>query len=282
MKNLLVPVDFSEPAKHAAQYAMALASHINAERMTLYNAFQQPMPTDPLLLEPSMNAMEIYNISDLGEISREHLERFKETIAADAPPGLQLEAIGEYNALTEGIQEVCASQHINLVITGITVGDKLTEALVGSHALDIAKTITTPVLIVPQEAGYKPIENILFACDYKQVAETTPVWALANMVTATKAKLHVVHVKETGKQDEEMITGSTVLKTLLQDISPSFYELEGTDFIDTINRFIDEHHIDLIVAIPKKHGFFEGWFRKRHVKTLAFHTHIPLMLIHED
>lgn len=282
MKNILVPVDFSEPAKHAARYAIALAEHLNAERIILYNAYQQPMPADPLLIEPTMNAMEVFNVSDLGEISRDHLQRFKKEIQSDAPASLQIEVIGEFNELTEGIQEICKAHQIDLVVTGITVGDKFTETLVGSHALDIAKQVTTPVLVVPQEAAYKSIQNILFACDYKQVAKTTPVLPLQKIITETGANLHVIHVKETDKKEEALAAGSATLKQLLGNISPQFHEVQNFNFAEAINTFVAQHDINLLVAIPKKHGFFDGLFRKSHIKTLAFHTHVPLLLMHED
>lgn len=281
MKQILVPVDFSEPAKHAARYTMALAEHLNAGRVILYNAYQQPMPADPLLIEPTMNAMEVYNISDLGEISREHLQRFKKEIESDAPVSLQIDVIGEFNELTEGIEEVCKANQIDLIVTGITVGDKL-ATLGGSHALDIAKQVTTPVLIVPQEAAYKPIHNILFACDYKQVAKTTPVLPLQKVINETGASLHIVHIKETERKEDSLVEGSNTLKRLLQDVSPQFYEIQNPSFTEAINSFVAQHDIDLVVAIPKKHGFFDGLFRKSHIKTLAFHTHIPLMLMHEE
>ena len=281
MKHILVPVDFSEPAKHAAHYAIALAEHLNAERVILYNAYQQPMPADPLLIEPTMNAMEVYNVSDLSEISRDHLQRFKKEIQSDVPASLQIEVIGEFNELTEGIQEICKAHRIDLVVTGITLGDRFTETLVGSHALDIAKQITTPVLIVPPEAGYKPIQNILFACDYKQVAKTTPVLPLQKIITETGARLHVVHVKETEKK-ESLAGGSAMLKQLLGEALPQFYEVQNPNFAEAISTFVAQHDINLVVAIPKKHGFFEGLFRKSHIKTLAFHTHVPLLLMHED
>ncbi len=281
MKHILVPIDFSEPAKHATYYAIALATHLNAEKIILYNAYQQPMPADPMLIEPTMNAMEVYNVAELGDISKEHLQHFKNEIQSKVPASIQLETIGEFNDITEGIREVCTSQQIDLVVTGITVGDKLTEALVGSHALDIAKQVTVPVLIVPQEADYKPIQNILFACDYKQVAETTPVLPLQHIVAETGASLHVLHVKESDKKDDAILSGSATIKNLLQDASPQFHEIQNTDFAAAINNFVTQNNIDLVVAIPKKHGFFQGLFRKSHIKTLAFHTHLPLMLMHE-
>ena len=282
MKHILVPIDFSEPSKHAAHYATALAEHLNAEKLILYNAYQQPMPADPLLIEPTMNAMEVYNVSELSDISREHLNRFKDEIQLDAPASLQVEVIGEFNDLIEGIEEVCASQQIDLVVTGITIGDRLTETLVGSHAIDIAKQITTPVLIVPHEADYKPIRTILFACDYKQVAETTPVLPLQNILTETGANLLVLHVKESDKKDDGLLAGSDALKNLLHEAEPQFFEVQNSNFAEAINTFIAKNNVDLVVAIPKKHGFFEGLFRKSHIKTLAFHAHVPLMLMHEE
>ena len=281
MSTFLVPVDFSEPSKHAAYYAIALAKHLNAQKVILYNAYQQPMPADPMLIEPTMNAMEVYNITELGDISREHLTKFKAELQQEATTSLQLEIIGEFNDLTEGIEEVCAAQNIDLVVTGISIGDKLTETLVGSHAVDIARQITTPVLIVPHEAGYKPIQNILFACDYKQVAATTPVRPIERFVSETGALLHVLHINEMAKE-VDLTTETGTLKKILQNVSAQYHTIQSNDFLKAINAFIEEHNISLVVAIPKKHGFFEGLFRRSHVKALAFHTHVPLMLMHEE
>ncbi len=282
MKNILVPVDFSEPSKHAARYAIALAEHLNAEKIILYNAYQQPVPADPLLTEPTMNAMEMYNISELGEISREHLQRFKNEIQNEVSGSLQIQVIGEFNNLVEGIKEACASQQINLVVTGITIGDKITETFVSSRALDIAKHVTTPVLIVPNEAAYKPIQNILFVCDYKQVAQTTPVEPIEKMVLQTGAHLHVLHVNETAKKENELANELAALQNLLQEVTPQFHVVQDVSFINAVNTFITQNNIHLLIAIPKKHSFFEGLFRKSHVKTMAFHAHVPLMLVHEE
>lgn len=282
MKNILVPVDFSEPSKQAARYAIALAEHVNAEKLILYNAYQQPMPADPLLTEPTMNAMELYNVPELGEISNDHLLRFKSELQNEVSGSLQIQVLGEFNDLVDGIEEVCSSQQINLVVTGITIGDKLTETLVGSRALDIAKHITTPVLIVPHNAVYQPIQNILFACDYKQVAQTTPVEAIEKIVLETGAQLHVLHVNETAKKETELTNEVATLQNLLQEVAPQFHQMQDANFNNAINGFVAQNNIHLLIAIPKKHSFFEGLFRKSHIKTLAFHTHIPLMLVHES
>ncbi len=282
MKTILVPVDFSEPSKAAARYAIALAEHWNAETIILYNAYQQPIPADPLLTEPTLNAMEVFNVSELGDISREHLQRFRKELQNEVSGSLQIQVMGEFNDLIDGIEEVCSSQPIDMVITGITAGDKLTETLVGSRAIDIAKRITTPVLIVPQEAVYQPIQNILFACDYKGVTKTTPVQPIESILQQTNAQLHILHVAQTDKHTSDFGNEVATLKTLLQKASPQFHDVQSDDFTNAITTFIQQNNIQLLIAIPKKHGFFEGLFRKSHVKALAFHTHVPLLLVHEE
>ena len=280
MKHILVPVDFSEPSKHAAKYAVALAAHLNANTVILYNAYQQPIPADTTLTDPTLNVMNVYDINELGDISRDHLNKFKDEIVSGAPGSLQIEVIGEFNNIIEGIQEVCITRQIDLVVTGISVGDKLTETFVGSHSIDIAREITTPVLIVPHEASFQPIQNILLADDYKQVASTTPVAALQSIVRETGAQLHVLHISESEKETDLSPEANT-LKGLLQDLSPQYHTVQNSDFVAAINTFITQNSISLLVAIPKKHGFFEGLFRKSHVKTLAFHANVPILLIHE-
>ncbi len=122
---------------------------------------------------------------------------------------------------------------------------------------------------------------MLFACDFKQVVKTTPVQPIQNIVYETKAHLHILHVIEDAKKDTDHEAEIETLTNLFQGLSPQFHLVESSDFAETINTFTDQNNIDLVVAIPRKHGFFEGLFHKSHIKMLAFHTHTPLLLMHE-
>ncbi|MDQ2753766.1 MAG: universal stress protein, partial [Bacteroidota bacterium] len=132
------------------------------------------------------------------------------------------------------------------------------------------------------EAIYQPIQNILFACDYKQVAKTTPVQPIETNVQQTNAHLHVLHVADADKKAVDFDNEVATLKNALQNASPQFHVVQSADFSNAIATFIAQNNIQLLIAIPKRHGFFEGLFHRSHVKTLAFHTHVPLMLVHEE
>ena len=49
---------------------------------------------------------------------------------------------------------------------------------------------------------------------------------------------------------------------------------------DAIQLFTD-NQVDLVITIAKKQGFFGSLFTESHTKQLAFHSKVPVMVIHE-
>lgn len=283
MKNILVPVDYSDTAKNALYYALGFAQQLQADKIILYNAFQPPVPVDNIGIatDGNFNTLGMYDMEALTESNKIHLDRLKTEISEAYNGNVVVETISEYNMLREGIEEICNSQNIALIVMGISEADGFSEALVGSNSLDVARHTTTPVVIVPHGTSYKPIQQVLFTCDYKNVTETVPVQLLKNILAATGAHLHVLHV-DAAAETEAHLQEAAILKRLLQGVDADYHTLQHTDFKEAVNQFAAQHNIDLMVAIPKKHGFFEGLFHHSHTKTLAFHSHIPLLLIHAE
>jgi nucleotide-binding universal stress UspA family protein len=139
-----------------------------------------------------------------------------------------------------------------------------------------------PVIIIPAECKYTPLQDIVLACDLKKVAETTPVTAIKDLLDATKAKLYVLNVSDARNPvTADASYESLMVETLFQEYHPAYHFLEGDDFTEVINQFATQHEVDLIITIPKKHGLFDKLFRRSHTKMLAFHSHVPLMVVHE-
>ncbi|HSU49576.1 MAG TPA: universal stress protein [Segetibacter sp.] len=279
MKTILVPTDFSETANNAASYAIKLASDILANKIVFYNAFQPP----PVITENTLPAMPIVDIETMKEISEQGMSAFLEKIKTECPPEIELKKKTGFSVLLEDIGEICKEEAADLIVMGITGTSKIEEVLIGSTALSVVKHTQVPVIVVPSNAQYHPIKNVMLASDLKNVTETTPVHLIKNLLNATKASLFVVNVYD----DEKDITADKTaqqesLLKLLQDYNPRI-EFENNDnFIAGINHFVETNNIDIIITIPKKHKFFEGLFTERHTKKLAFHSHVPLMFIHSE
>ncbi|MEJ7828458.1 MAG: universal stress protein [Segetibacter sp.] len=273
MKTILVPTDFSATSKNAALYAVELANQLSAAKMILYNAYQAPVVT-----EPTMPVMQMLDIETLKKISDDGMKLFKSSLQLQNI-NIQIEEINEFAVLPNSIDEVCTRTGADLIVMGITGASKFEEVLIGSTAISVVKNTKVPVIIIPPNAKCDKIERVMLACDYKKVEETAPLQPIKELLEATNAKLLVLNINQrqgsTDKSQNELLQ-------LLHNYNPEIHSINTEDFIGGINDFAASNNIDMIITIPKKHGLFEGLFKESHTKQLAFHSHVPLMCIHEE
>lgn len=282
MKTILVPTDYSATAKNAALYAIHLASQLQVQKIILYNAYQAPPVITETTVMPTA-AMPFFDVENMRDISNTGMQCFKDAIQSFCPAGIAIEQQTEYAALEGDINEVCKKTAADMIVMGITGTSKIEEVLIGSTAINVVKNTKVPAIIVPADAQYTSIKNVMLACDYKKVVETTPVQPIKNILDATKAALHIVNIYESEKEiTSDKTYQQELLHSLLKEYEPQFHFEYNENFITGINDFVEINHIDIIITIPKKHGFFEGLFKERHTKKLAFHSHVPLMYIHEE
>lgn len=278
MKTILVPTDFSEVSKNAAHYAMQLAITLRAEKIILYNSYHA---VPPVITEPTAPVMPVMDLDLLTDISNNNMKDLKEELELAGNSGIHVESRNEYGVVTDDIEKVCAEVGADLIVMGITGSSKIEEFLIGSTALGVIKETKVPVITVPLESSFQPIKNVMLACDFKKVMETTPVVPIKSFLNDTGAALQIVNVYESEKEFSDVKTQQQeILREVLADFQPSFHFIKSENFISAVNDFVDENQIDIIITIPKKHGFFEGFFKERHTKKLAFHSHVPLMFVH--
>lgn len=282
MKTILVPTDYSATAKNAALYAIHLASAIKVSKIVLYNAYQTPAVVADTAVMPTA-AIPFFDVEDFRSISNTSMRHFKDSIQSFCPADIEIVQQIEYAGLESDINEICEKTNAHLIVLGITAASKIEEVLIGSTAINVVKSTKTPVIIVPAEARYSSVKNVMLACDFKKVAETTPLQPIKNILDATKASLHIVNIYD---NENDITSGKTyqqeLLHSLFIDYNPQFRFEYNEDFVTGINNYAQANNIDLIITIPKKHAFFEGLFKERHIKKLAFHSHVPLMCIHVE
>ena len=278
MQSIIVPTDFSPGAYNAARYALALAADVQATKIILYNAYQ------PYISEnPEMDVLLVQEVTEFKKISEEGLGRMKEKIQAEVPSSIELELASEYSLIANGIIGACEKYNAGLVVMGITGAEnKLEEAIIGSNAVDVARDSKIPVIIVPANAEYEKLQKVLLAVDFKKVAETTPVSEIKKLLDSTNAQLDVLHVEADARSARiDLDHEKKAFNSLFSNYNPQYHFIESENFTDAINDFAVNNSSNLIIVIPKKHGLFEGIFKRSHTKALAFHSHIPVMSIHE-
>ena len=209
MKNILVPVDFSQTAKNSAIYAANIACEIGAEKLILYNAYSMPLATEM--------SWAVLQTEELQKASEEGLRNYKAELEAICPGNLAIETISDFGFLAERIDGVAHEANADLIVMGITGGGKLEEVLVGSNTTHVVHNTSIPVLIVPADARWKGVKVIGWACDYKDVLKTTPAAAISKMAGELKAKMVVMHNNPDPKAfDPELFHNNVMVAELLK------------------------------------------------------------------
>jgi hypothetical protein len=72
-----------------------------------------------------------------------------------------------------------------------------------------------------------------------------------------------------------------MLHNLLHQYNPEYHFVDSDNFMEATNTFVHQHKIDLLITIPKRHNFFETIFKRSHTKMMAFHSNVPLMVVHD-
>ncbi|MBC9911218.1 universal stress protein [Chitinophaga varians] len=277
MKTILVPTDFSDTAYNAATYALSMAAQLKVDRIVLYHAYELivPIPDVP-------TSIPMVNPDDLRIASQEGLDKMQKELLPLAAEGVSIVTRADNTLLAATIDDVVKQEEATLIVMGITGGSKVEEILVGSNTIDVVKHTTCPVLIVPGKASFKGIAKIVFACDLRQVADTTPIAPLKKLLAAFHAELHVINIDHESRHFSTDTPFETLmLDTLLEDYQPQYHFIDNPDVVQGITEFAENIHADMILTIPKKHGLFERIFKRSNTAKLAYQTHIPLLAIHE-
>ncbi|HEY1200013.1 MAG TPA: universal stress protein [Niastella sp.] len=275
MKKILVPTDFSDTSKNAALFAAQMVADLQDAKIVLIHVSDKITGgSDGTPLTEDDDDRRIILTQALSQLSEELLAVAKVPIEFVMEKG---------TSLVETLTRYVRYQAIDLVIMGITGATRLEQIFMGSNTLEMAKESACPVLIVPPDAKYRKIKNVVLASDFKDVDTTIPVAPLKATLDLFKPALHIVNVDSEHYVEltDEYKAERKKLETMLTGYSPEFYFIRQYDFFDAISQFADDKNIDLIVIVPRERSFLSGLFKTSHTKKLAYHSHIPIVAIHE-
>lgn len=270
MKSFLVPVDFSDTSVNAAEYAVALTKDIPGANIILYNVYSRISFASLTEKEEGSRKM----------ITDQELEDLKTKLSPGTNVNISIES--EEGYFIETIQRYVLGNHIDMVIMGITGSSRITQVFMGTNTLNVIRNISTPVMIIPPDAKFKGLKQVLFASDFKDVARTTPFQALKNILDTFKPKLEILNVDSEHyiELTDEFKIERESMEDKLGSYNPEFSFLRAYDFLEGINRFVDAKNIDAIITVPRKHGYLSQLFKTSHTKKLAYHSHVPTIAIH--
>jgi nucleotide-binding universal stress UspA family protein len=195
--------------------------------------------------------------------------------------GIEVDSQVRLGIASDEIRHLVSENAIDLVVMGMK-GENGVEKMIGSTTTNVVRKIKTPVLIVPQDATYQPLDRIVYATDFSYKGTHhlfDPLLALIRKFSATVQILHITLSHSSEHPDTLM--GKKEIEQIFQPVSHAFVNLEHSSVTQGVNEFLSSHPSSLLVMVAHRHTFFERIFAKNHTTAMAYETHLPLLVLQD-
>ncbi|MGO2103658.1 MAG: universal stress protein [Psychroflexus halocasei] len=158
MKNILVPVDFSQPSENALRVAAKLAKKNNAKILSLH----------VVELAESLFGSGQFNVDNEEIVFFMKLakKKFEEFLDKDFLKGVDIAHDIEVGSTTFAINDIVEKNNIDLIVMGSQGVSGLEEVMIGSNTEKVVRHSEIPVLVVKKDIKDFDFKKVLFATNF--------------------------------------------------------------------------------------------------------------------
>jgi nucleotide-binding universal stress UspA family protein len=274
MKTILAPTDFSTISSNSIAYAAHLAFDLKAKLILFHVCNSTIVPSEIPITLPS---------KELEEEGLKKLEHIKSNLHQKHGDLLDVECKCVSGFPIEDIVEFADENNVDLIVMGLEETGFLTQLFIGNIATSVIRHTKHPVLVVNENLKYHKIKKVVLACDYKELKHVEILNPLIELINIFKSEFHLLNIisNTDNKESVDQTISEIKIDHLLMNIDHVFHQIKDEDIVEGINNFADENEMDLVVMIPRMHNMFHRLIFESTTKQMAFHTHKPLLTLHE-
>ncbi|XOV92397.1 MAG: universal stress protein [Bacteroidota bacterium] len=273
IKNILVPVDFSDCSKNALRIAIDIAKKSNA-KIHMVNAIHIHS-THP---DVSGGGLVHTLIADYESQVQESFESLQSDLIElkDVPH----ESDRFISYLVDAIFSETKKKDIDLIIMGTRSEHSNIEQFLGSNTTDVIRNSEIPVLVIPESTKTFQPKKIGFASDFEGLLNYKNIEIITKLSKLYGSEILIFHVAY-DPSDISIVTQNKMkeLHEKFLNHETSVRTIEADTVLNGIKNFTSTHHLDLLSMVPKEHSFFEKLFNKSITKTIALNPTVPLLTI---
>ncbi len=274
MKNILVPVDFSEHSTTALRNALSMAEKLKMN-LILMHSLQLPIGfTNSAVVGGHYDHLHVQR-----ESAQNRLEKMIEGIAAS--DGVTCTTRVTYGNLAHAVNKAVKENEVGLVIMASSGKNGFLDNLTGSNSYNIVKEIDCPMIVLPENADILTMKHIALAGDYAKAYEPAVFEELVDIAKNFFAHIHVIHVDKDPTLEDAEIDIAKSLHLYLKDVPHSFHFKTYEDIEDGLVQFCLDNEVDLLAMIPRQHSLLD-WFMESSVsKQMLNDIPLPLMMLQD-
>ncbi|MCJ7935915.1 MAG: universal stress protein [Chryseobacterium sp.] len=285
MRTIVVPTDYSKPARNAAFYALHLANALKCN-VNLCHAFGLPVKS-PML---GQTAWALY---EYPELEKENSKKLKKLVKALEDKEKILwgdEAFPFHPSIYYTCEGGDAVQVINntadhnktlLIVMGMQGAGMLARLVFGSNSLKMVESTQYPLLLIPPEHQYKEVKKIAFATDLNK-KDIKTAQSLLKFAEYFDAELLITHIVQSTNEIIEDKAYEHKKEMFLKNLEGKIcYNCIYSENIDYGLDILKNKDIDMLAMGHDHRGFIERLIQSSHAARQAGKLEVPLLIIPE-
>lgn len=261
MKHILVPIGNRKSGLNTLRYAVEFAKTFDAK---LYLAH---VYSSTIVSGSFMNLDDVL-LKQTKELLKEYLDQLDTSAVkiqivpmkgTDIKSSLDL-IINEYN--------------IDLIIASAKTDDSGKEYFIGKITGSLIKDTSTPVLIIPKTASFKPIKKILMTLrsgSFKSITTLDPLVTIQNRYSS---RIHLLLVETPSFKPEDAELDDTLKSMIEKQI-----HTRNETVYQGVLEYLHEEDPDVLCVVRRKRGFFSKLWENDRVKKIDFESVVPLLIL---
>lgn len=273
MKNILVPIDFSDASFNAVSYAAFLANAFDTGLLLLH------VYSGTSAIDEKPNTKVYDSFKELEADNEKLLKNEIEKIAEKFT--VKIKSLLKKGNAVSIINEVAEENHSDIIVMGMK-GRGESNSIFGSTTTSMINKTSIPLLVIPKNASYQIIDSITLASDFNDEKLLTHFSVLEKLMTRFDPFIQVLNVqKKDSKLTAEMIADKMSSGLMWDKYNHSFNVIEEDNIEEGINKFLKKRPTNLLIMIARKRNFITQFFEASHTKKMIYQTRIPLLVLHE-
>jgi len=281
MKNILFLTDYSVHSKYHYQYALKIAQHFNA---TIHFGHISLSVTS-VLLEDEMDGSIMFarNLENYVEIEYEEETEKLKFFAEGQTPKQNRHQLGDFfirsgNVATE-ILDIANTAQIDLIVMGMRQKKKLANTLFGNLALAVLDKAPCPVFLIPPQAMYLGITNIVYAVDF-ETPDLVSLRLLLEWAKAFETTLHLLYVITYSAIIKPAPYIDAFLEAFPEEIAEGLIEFQYVkgDIQNEIIEYVKDIDADMVVLAQGARKFWKYLLTPSLVERVAGEIDVPILV----
>jgi len=270
MKNILVPIDFTDVGVNALRYAMQAYPQ---SKISVLHVREASFELDELVpVTPSHVNNKFWEEALINFIKKE--------LKTDNLPD-KLSTHLAYGAVIQSINRFCKDSNYDAIFMGTRDKYNFFDQWFGTVSLGTVKTAEIPTYLIPKYATYKGIKNVMIASD-DHFTDASLVDKIKTWNDEHKAFVKFLHIQR-GKNESFEAGSKSIITELIDKNNPDFsFEvtvLKDNDIAHSLLASAYDMKADMLLVIPEDQNFIQSLFFKSISKDLILRSDIPLLFL---